>query len=464
MKVKKITAILLSAILVGTVAGCGNTGTVESAGSESSTGAGSSEAESAVEAEEGNVSETDTAAAETSADDGSFVPALDTSAEVTLSVVGSWGNFEALDEVALNFQEYYPNVEVVYTQIKNGSSDIQNIAAAGTLDIYCVEWYNPDQEDKLVYTDLAEDLNETDVDFSNLNQNMLFAGQVDGKQLLVPVYQQLFGMMVNYTLLEDNGLSMPKNYAELTEVCDQLIAAGYEHPVFLTGSPSTRVMINMVMDGICRSDDPAAAAEAIAGGSDADGYFEAALCRLDEMEEKGYFDHEADDFEDDYESVILRFFEGDVPFVLYSSSKFSGTKKREAKSEAFTANPFSYGLEPAPLEDDGAVTYMTTLGSLNMGIYNESANLDYANEFLRFILRDDQMKVLAEIKNMPVTMEHTGIEQLSGIESMTDEQKIYPTEIGHYYTVDQKIGDAAASYVPGQTAHEDVLQMLAGEE
>ena len=437
MKAKILLSVTLVALLA---AGCGSTSAGNKAESET---------------------ETDTETEE-SGDAGEFVPALDTTAELTLNVVGSWGNFEALDEVALNFQEYYPNVEVVYTQIQNGSEDIQNMAASGVgMDIYCNAWYNPAQEDKVVYTDLAEDLNETDIDFSNLNSDMLSTGQVDGAQLLVPVYEQMFGMMVNYTLLEENDLSVPTNYAELTETCDALVAAGYEHPIFLAGSASSRNMINMVMADILHSSDPEETAAKLAEGTDEEGYIDNALSRFDELEAKGYFDHEADTFEDTYESVILRFFEGDVPFVLYSANNYSGTKKREAKSEAFTAEPFSYGFEPAPLEDDGAYGYMTTLGAFYMGVYKDSENLEYANELLRFMLRDDQMTTLADVKNLYVTMEHTGLESLAGTENMPNEYKIYPTEIDQYNLIDQAVQDAVADYIPGVTSHEEVLELFA---
>lgn len=40
---------------------------------------------------------------------------------------------------------------------------------------------------------------------------------------------------------------------------------------------------------------------------------------------------------DDYNSVIKRFFEGDIPMMFSSSSTVSGTKKREIQSEAFQA-------------------------------------------------------------------------------------------------------------------------------
>ena len=430
MKTKQIIAFLLAAIMAATCAACG--------------------------AETGS-----TAQPSAGAEAAGFTPALDTDAELTINVVGGWGNFEALDEVAINFQEYYPGIEVVYTQIKNGAEDVKNMVASGSApDIFCLTWYNPDQTDKTIYTDIAEDLTEAGIDLSNLNSDMLVTGQVDGEQLLVPVYEQVYGMIVNYNLLEENGVSVPRTYSELLNACEKLTEAGYEHPIFLGGSASMRSIINMVMSDILNSDDPEATAKAMAAGEDSNGYLEAALSRYDELDAMGYFDHEAESFDDTYESVILRFFEGDIPFVLYSSSQYSGTKKREAKSEHFTSDPFNYGMEPSPLEDDNAAAYITTLGCLYMGAYKGSENLEYVNEFLRFALSDEQMTVLADVKNMGVTTENTGLARLAGLEGMTEEQKIYPTQIDGYYAIDQALGDAVSSYVPGVTPHEEVLEIF----
>lgn len=45
-----------------------------------------------------------------------FEPKLDTEKEVTLEIAGFMGNFEALDQVVNNFNEIYPNVTITYEQ------------------------------------------------------------------------------------------------------------------------------------------------------------------------------------------------------------------------------------------------------------------------------------------------------------------------------------------------------------
>ncbi len=49
----------------------------------------------------------------------------------------------------------------------------------------------------------------------------------------------------------------------------------------------------------------------------------------------------------------MKFFEGDVPFWVCDTEKVSGMKKRESKSEVFSANPFEYEFTFAPMGDNG---------------------------------------------------------------------------------------------------------------
>ena len=88
--------------------------------------------------------------------------------------------------------------------------------------------------------------------------------------------------------------------------------------------------------------------------------------------------------EDNYEAVILRFFEGDVPMMTCSGDTVSGTKKRESRSEAFIANPFIYTFVPVPMSDDGA--NFLDMPNLQFSVNKDSGNLDMANEFMRFLI------------------------------------------------------------------------------
>ena len=114
---------------------------------------------------------------------------------------------------------------------------------------------------------------------------------------------------------------------------------------------------------------------------------------------RGFMDLEqCDALEDNYESVILRFFEGDVPIMLATGNTVSGTEKREAKSEAFSANPFKYTFYPVPSTDQGG--YFTNSVSIGFGVNKNSSHLDMANEFMRFLVSTEELNLICKAKRM----------------------------------------------------------------
>ncbi len=105
-----------------------------------------------------------------------------------------------------------------------------------------------------------------------------------------------------------------------------------------------------------------------------------------------------DEIENNYDAVILRFFEGDVPMMTCSGDTVSGTRKRESRSEAFIANPFSYTFVPIPISDEGA--YFLDVPNLQFSVNKDSENLDMANEFMRFLITSTELNEMAQNKGL----------------------------------------------------------------
>ena len=128
-------------------------------------------------------------------------------------------------------------------------------------------------------------------------------------------------------------------------------------------------------------------------------YMRPALEKLVQFLNDGCVDLEqCAEIENNYEAVILRFFEGDVPMMICSGDAVSGTKKRESRSEAFIASPFSYSFAPVPMEDDGA--YFLDMPNLQFSVNKDSANLDMANEFMRFLITTRELNEMAQNKGL----------------------------------------------------------------
>ncbi len=132
-----------------------------------------------------------------------------------------------LDQVENDFNEYYPNVTFAYEQI-GGTQISEYLDNNPFTDIFMTSDDNicfPGLEEK--YTadrcaDLTGLINESDV-----IENMLNTCYVDGKLLRIPMAQRLTGVVVNVGLLEKDGLSVPQNWGEFTDVMGKLKDKGY---------------------------------------------------------------------------------------------------------------------------------------------------------------------------------------------------------------------------------------------
>ena len=84
--------------------------------------------------------------------------------------------------------------------------------------------------------------------------------------------------------------------------------------------------------------------------------------------------------------------------MLCSGDAVSGTKKRESRSEAFIAKPFTYTFAPVPMAEEGA--YFLDMPNLQFSVNRESSNLDMANEFMRFLITPRELNEMAQNKGL----------------------------------------------------------------
>lgn len=338
-----------------------------------------------------------------------FSPRLDTEAATNIDIAGFFGNYEALDAVTNSFNEIYPNVTFSYEQV--GADRLNEyMKASGYVDIFMTA---DDNIRSSVQTDVyvneyCTDLLGEDIDLSAVTEDMLRGCTVDGKILKIPSGQKLYGMVVNKTLLENEGLSVPQTYSEFIDTLKALKDKGYTP---IQGSSKliySYLITNMTADlvgndadfltQLTNSDD--AAVQKMTG----------VYSRLKELIDNGYTDPElnASYPDDNYDQAILNFFEGDVPFWVCNSENASGMKKRESKSEKFSAEPFDYGFCFIPMGDNGVYDYKEAWYGFSLN--KNSDNYDYALEFLRFLATEEQLDTLASVKRVPTVTKNAPIE------------------------------------------------------
>ena len=320
-----------------------------------------------------------------------FVPQLDTEKAVELNVAVFFGNFEAFDQVINHFNEFYPNVTVTYDAV--GASNEEGFLENNPyLDIFMTS------TERGYPTESCVDLLAAGVDFSAVNDGLLASNTVDGKVLALPMGLTLKGIAVNQTLLENEGLTMPQTWPEFLDTLEALKQKGYT-PIQGPESAMGNLCYNMGMAML--SDDPALLQAALNGDAEGAAALQTVYDRLQELYDKGYISHEVNAAypDDNYSDAILTFFEGDVPFWVCDTEKVSGMKKRESKSEAFTAAPFTYDFTFAPMGDDGVYEYIEPW--YGFAVNKDSEDLDYAVEFLSFMAREEELNTLASVKGIP---------------------------------------------------------------
>jgi multiple sugar transport system substrate-binding protein len=255
----------------------------------------------------------------------------------------------------------------------------------------------------------------------------------DGTLPMVPVFSNTYGMLVNQSIFEKEGLSVPTTYDELIKVCDTLRDKGYDNPLMgFSKEETTSIFTLTIYPFYCGTvaEDKEAVEKLNSLDASAGEYIRPSLEKITEFLEDTRVNIDAcDKIEDNYDAVILRFLEGDVPMMTCSGDTVSGTKKRESRSEAFSANPFKYTFVPIPMSNDG-VTFLD-MSNLQFSVNKESSNLDVSNEFMRFLITSEELNEMAQNKGlMSPTKDLSFNSMYAAFGDIPESQILSPEEIG----------------------------------
>lgn len=346
-----------------------------------------------------------------------FVPRYDKDTEFSLTVAGSYSNFESLEAEFERFYEYYPEASLEYVTM----DDYDNVISSALInseppDIFTTNTWMVGNEKYDSMFDACEVLSdpELDMDYSCIRESLIWSMD-SGDVVMLPIFTSSYGMLVNMDIFEKEGLEVPTDFDELLRVCGKLKSAGYESPVMGADKFSGPGLFNcfvypMFAYNVMENSDKADALnnlEASAGE-----LMRPSLERLYEFVNSGCIDVEKcrEEITDDYDSVIMRFFEGDVPMMFATGDVASGTAKRESKSGAFSAHPFKYRFFVAPSGYDGG--YFINSTSLCFSVNKNSRNIEMTNEFMRFLLRREELGNMAGLKRLITPTDDLSFDEL----------------------------------------------------
>ena len=333
-----------------------------------------------------------------------FRPALDTDTSCSITVAGSYDNFEALEAAFDRFNEIYPNVQLSYVKIDDYNNMLATVLESNDKPniFFSFAWMIGYEQYDPVFAHM-EDLSDAalGLDLGCIRPGLL-NHDAQGRVLMVPVFSRTHGMLVNNDLFEKEGVAVPTTWTELMAACEHFRGSGYASPMMGYSLKSSSSWMNTVaypLFAAALAENPEALSLANALDSAAGEYMRPALEAVEQLIDSGCIDMEAcDRIEDNYSQVILRFFEGDVPMMICTADTVSGTKKRESQSEAFSAAPFDYAFAPLPLTEEGS--YFIDSPSVEFSVNKDCDNLDMTNEFMRFLITFEELNEMASIKRL----------------------------------------------------------------
>ena len=390
--------------------------------------------------------------------DDAFIPYLDTLTKCKIQIAGRYQNFEALEAEFDRFNEFYPNVELSYNYLDNYKVTISTaLAGLDAPDIFMTFPWMLDKTNYNPLLDNAENLADsakTGIDLSAINKKLLFYTE-NASLPMVPVLGVANGMLVNEDLFKKEGLEVPANYRQLVDVCQKFKEAGYKSPILAEDS-ATSIMPSLIYSMFTKEvmNNPEAISKLNKLDPAAGQYTRATLEWLEEFKKNNFIDlEECKKIKDNYSAVIMRFFEGDVPMMLASADVVSGTKKREALSEAFTKSSFKYSFYAVPVMENGSA--VLEVPSVEFSVNKNSKNLEMTNEFMRFLLRTNELNNLAMIKRLITCSTVYSFDDVYA--PMGNTEHLYQLEIGLLDNTYMQLRNAAYSVFTGKMTVDEAV-------
>ena len=393
-----------------------------------------------------------------------FESALDTNTDCSISVVGAYDNFEALEAEFDRFNKIYPNVKLSYMKL----DDYNNILAT-TLEgkdkpniFFSYTWMMGNE----IYDSVVSHMEKLSDPSLGLNLDFIRPGLINhddsGAVMMVPVFSRSYGVLVNDDLFKKEGLSVPTTWTELLDVCKAFKSKGYDSPMMgysLDASSSFMNTLAYPMFVATLAKDPKALELANKLDPAAGEYMRPALETVESVIQNGCIDiKECDKISDNYTEVILRFFEGDVPMMICAGDTVSGTKKRESQSEAFTKSPFSYTFAPIPTTDEGG--YFIDSPSVEFSVNKDCDNLDMTNEFMRFLITENELNEMASVKRLITPTANMSFDSVyAPFGNVLSERTLSPEALGITDPLTVQIRGAAFQVGKGEKTVDDVVKL-----
>ena len=393
-----------------------------------------------------------------------FTPSLDRKTSCNLLVVGDYGNFEALETEFDRFNVYYPYVNLGYTKPDKYEANLATILEGN--DKPNIFFSQPKMIDNESYAKIVSHMEELsdpklDINLACIRSNLINKDS-KGKTYMLPIFSRTYGMLVNKNLFRKEGLDFPTTWTELLNVCKAFKDKGYANPIM--GYSKTKDFVSGLMNAIAYpyfiselSKNPEALDQANKLNPAAGEYMRKALTAVDQLNKNGCFNIEAcDQIGDNYEKLLFRFFEGDVPMMVTNGDVVSGAKKREKNSDAYKKDPFKYLFMPVPVTEEGG--FFIDSPSVEFSVNKDCDNLDMTNEFMRFLIKTKELDRMGSEKGLIAPTKTTPFEaNYAAFNDVPAERTVSPEAIGVKDSLVTQIRIASYMVGKGEISIDDAI-------
>lgn len=389
-----------------------------------------------------------------------FSPSMNTDESLTIRVNGSWSNFQALEAVAAEWNKIYPNVMIDYTATDNYNNVLSTLVSGDNPPEIVMIDADGYYADKDIIIDSLADLSEIGIDPNVFTDNVISGSTVNEKFCVASWGLLSTGFVVNDTLLENLGLSVPKNHEEFDAVCAELLKNGYTPVQGCYIDVYKNIMNNDMKFRLNTTDNVEEIYEKLYSVEKGCGeIFRPEFDKMFELVASGFIDDNINNtISDIYGASILHFFEGQTPFLAFGSEGFSGMKKRETQSEYYTEHPFEYEFVSLPIAYDEPVLSVSYIQGLS--IVKNSHNADWAKEFIRFLCTEEQLSTMAHVKGVPSVVRNGDDSRFAAIESIPQERTVFPLQNDKITIIDETFAYTLEAIAKGDVKDAEEAEQL----
>jgi raffinose/stachyose/melibiose transport system substrate-binding protein len=308
---------------------------------------------------------------------------------------------EVFRELITKFEDENPEIKVdmtVYPSEQYQSTAQTLLRDGGTGDVFAA--FPGSQFEVINRAGIFTDL--TDEPFvSNFTENLIQAGQMDGKQLALP-YQLVYNQPVyNVDIFEELGLDVPEDWEGFLAMCETLKENGYIPIAFPGGDIGPGQFMNSMMMNNAPDEE---IIEKLENGETklTDEWWVKTLAQFKELNDKGYL--QTDSLGTNHDGAIALVAQEKAAILATGSYAMASIKQQNPDLKLNLLAPITVPASEAVFEGIHTTTFM-------LGVNANSEHQEEAKQFIEFLSSAENASFYANSTGQHLTV--NGVEYTS---------------------------------------------------